>query len=37
LIHASGNTEEAEHEIELWFKPKELHAYETVHQKHMMV
>jgi nucleoside-diphosphate kinase len=36
LIHASGNAEEAEHEIELWFSPKELHDYQTVHQKHMM-
>lgn len=36
LIHASGNQEEADHEIKLWFTPKELHEYETVHQKHMM-
>jgi nucleoside-diphosphate kinase len=35
LIHASGNAEEAEHEIELWFTSKELHEYATVHQKHM--
>lgn len=27
IIHASGNNEEAEFEIELWFKPKELHSY----------
>ena len=35
LIHASGNTQEAEHEIALWFKKDELLAYDTVHQKHM--
>lgn len=27
LIHASGNPEEAQHEIALWFTPKEIHAY----------
>lgn len=27
IIHASGNNEEAEFEIELWFKPKDLHSY----------
>lgn len=27
LIHASGTVEEAEHEVALWFDPKELHAY----------
>lgn len=36
LIHASGNTEEADFEIGLWFKPAELFDYETIHQKHMM-
>ena len=35
LVHASGNKEEAEHEIPIWFEADELHAYETVHQKHM--
>ncbi len=35
LIHASGDKKDAEHEIEIWFKPKELHAYETVHEKHL--
>lgn len=35
LIHASGNAEEAEHEIKLWFTDDELHNYDTVHQKHM--
>ena len=27
LLHASGNLEEAEKEIALWFKPEELHEY----------
>lgn len=35
LIHASGNQEEADFEIKLWFKPSELFAYDTIHQKHM--
>ena len=35
LIHASGNPEEAAHEIELWFTPEELFKYPTVHQQHM--
>ncbi len=35
LIHASGNEEEAKHEIELWFEPDDLYSYDTVHQKHM--
>ncbi len=35
LLHASGNKKEAEHEIELWFTPEELHAYDNIHQKHM--
>lgn len=38
LVHASGNVEEAEFEIGLWFKKSELFsAYDTVHQKHMNV
>lgn len=32
LIHASGNPEEAEFEIKLWFKPEELFDYTTVHE-----
>lgn len=36
IIHASGNKEEAEFEIGLWFKPTEVFDYETIHQKHMM-
>lgn len=35
LVHASGNKEEAEHEIPIWFNKDELHDYETIHQKHM--
>jgi len=35
LIHASGNLKEAKQEIKLWFKPKELHSYETVAEKHL--
>jgi nucleoside-diphosphate kinase len=27
IIHASGNPEEAEHEIEHWFSPEEIHSY----------
>ncbi|MDP3685401.1 MAG: nucleoside-diphosphate kinase, partial [bacterium] len=30
LIHASGDPEEAEREIPIWFSPDELHAYRTV-------
>lgn len=35
LVHASGNAEEAEFEVGLWFQPDELFDYETIHQKHM--
>ncbi len=35
LIHASGNIEEAEQEVAMWFSEKELHTYETVHEKHV--
>ncbi|MFH1326620.1 MAG: nucleoside-diphosphate kinase [archaeon] len=31
LIHASGNKEEARHEIQLWFSPEDLHDYKTIH------
>ncbi|MBA3679485.1 nucleoside-diphosphate kinase [Candidatus Saccharibacteria bacterium] len=37
LIHASGNLEEAEFEVGLWFTPQELFDYETIHQRHMTV
>ena len=36
LVHASGNTEEAEFEIGLWFSQSELFEYNTVHQAHML-
>jgi len=36
LVHASGNKEEAEFEIGLWFSESELYDYETIHQKHML-
>lgn len=35
LVHASGEQEEAEYEIALWFEDDEIHEYETIHQKHM--
>lgn len=35
LIHASGNVEEANDEIKLWFDEKELHSYKTVHEIHV--
>ena len=31
LIHASGNKEDAEIEIPIWFTKKDLHTYKTVH------
>lgn len=33
LIHASGNVDEANYEIPLWFTDKELHAYEHVNDR----
>lgn len=35
LIHSSGNLKEAKYELKLWFKPDELHSYETVAEKHL--
>ncbi len=35
LIHASGNVEEAQEEVKLWFKDNELHSYRTVHEMHV--
>lgn len=32
LVHASGNTTEAEHELKLWFTPKELHFYKRAEE-----
>ncbi|NIA03848.1 MAG: nucleoside-diphosphate kinase [Nitrospiraceae bacterium] len=34
LIHASGNEEDAEREIKLWFNDDELYDYRTVHEIH---
>ncbi len=33
IVHASGNLEEANQEVEHWFTPEELFDYETVHDK----
>jgi nucleoside-diphosphate kinase len=30
IVHASGDSEEARHEISLWFTPEEIHQYERV-------
>ena len=35
IIHASGNKEDAEYEIKLWFKDKELHSYETSNEQYI--
>lgn len=35
LVHASGNAEEADFEVSLWFSEDELFDYETIHNKHM--
>lgn len=35
LMHASGNVEEANYEIPLWFTEKEFHSYERVEEKAM--
>ncbi|MBI2105267.1 nucleoside-diphosphate kinase [Candidatus Woesearchaeota archaeon] len=35
LVHTSGNKEEAEREIHLWFSDSELFEYETVLEKHL--
>lgn len=32
IVHASGNLEEAQQEIEHWFSGQELHEYKTVHE-----
>jgi len=36
LIHASGSPEEAKREIELWFKPSEIHSYKLSHEEHVL-
>lgn len=33
LIHASGEVDEAEEEIKLWFKPEEILTYKRVHEE----
>lgn len=35
IVHASGNQKEAKYEISLWFKPKEIYKYKTVHEEHV--
>jgi nucleoside-diphosphate kinase len=35
LLHASGNLEEAQYEIPLWFPPEEIYVYERVEEKVM--
>lgn len=35
LMHASGNIQEAQYEIPLWFKPGEIFSYERVEEKAM--
>ncbi|MFI5913514.1 nucleoside-diphosphate kinase [Dactylosporangium sp. NPDC051541] len=35
LIHASGNSEEAKYEVELWFPESELFTYQTVGEKYL--
>jgi nucleoside-diphosphate kinase len=32
ILHASGDANEAEQEIKLWFNPEDLYEYETVHE-----
>jgi nucleoside-diphosphate kinase len=36
LIHASSDKKDAEREIKLWFAPKEMHSYRTVHDVHTL-
>src|SRR3989344_1717554 len=33
IVHASGNKEEAEYEIKVWFTKEELHSYETTQER----
>lgn len=37
LIHASGNAEEAEQEIDVWFNPDEVHAFEPEYIKRTVI
>lgn len=34
LIHASGNSEEAKYEVDLWFDPSELFDYQTLAERY---
>ena len=36
LVHASSSKEDAASEIKLWFSPKELHSYKSVHDMHLL-
>ncbi|MBI4147919.1 nucleoside-diphosphate kinase [Candidatus Woesearchaeota archaeon] len=36
LIHASGNPQEAQQEITLWFAPHELQTYKSAHDEHIL-
>ncbi|MDD3735095.1 MAG: nucleoside-diphosphate kinase [Candidatus Pacebacteria bacterium] len=36
LVHASENEEEAEHEINLWFAPEEIHYYKRAEEELML-
>jgi len=36
VIHASGDPEDAEREIRLWFSVDELHKYKNVHDEHIL-
>ncbi len=36
VIHASGDKEDAEYEVSLWFGIEEVHEYKTVHEKHTL-
>lgn len=35
LVHASGNAQEAAHEIDVWFAKEEIHEYQTVAQRYV--
>lgn len=35
LIHASSDKKDADYEVPLWFSPKEIHGYKTVHDLHI--
>lgn len=35
LIHASGDSKEAEFEVNLWFSPDEIYEFKSIHNKHM--